>query len=170
MASRRIIVMPFGSTGDVHPFVEVALALRRRDRDVSVMVNPHFAPLLARVDLPFVPTGTAEEYHALLGHPDLWHERRGVRVLADAVRRHGAETIRLLRIQGGDGAPLLVAPGAAFGARIVHEALGFPLVTLNLERLAKVICALVVARDAETDLDDWLLDDGGAGAADASDP
>ena len=133
MASRRIIVMPLGSAGDVHPFVEVALALRRRDHDVSVMVNPHFAPLLARVGLPFVPTGTAEEYHALLGHPDLWHEHRGVRVLADAVQRHGAQAIRLLRTQGGDGAPLLVAPGAAFGARIVHEALGFPLVTLHLQ-------------------------------------
>ena len=133
MGSRRTIVIPLGSAGDVHPFVEVALALRRRDHDVSVMVNPHFAPLLARVGLPFVPVGTAEDYHALLGHPDLWHERRGVRVLADAVRRHGAETIRVLRTQGGDGAPLLVAPGAAFGARIVHEALGFPLVTLHLQ-------------------------------------
>ena len=133
MNSRRIMVIPFGSVGDVHPFVGVALALQRRGHDISVMANPHFEPLLDRVGLRLVPIGTAEEYRTVLEHPDLWHPRRGFRVLAGELQRHGARTLRLLQSPAGAGTPLLVAPGAVFGARIAHEALGFPLVTMHLQ-------------------------------------
>jgi len=129
----RIIMTPVGSGGDVHPYVSVALALQRRGHDVSMIINPHFEPLLDRVGLPFVPIGTADDYDAVLSHPDLWHGRRGLGVLGGALRRWGREGFELIRAEAGRGAPVLVAPGLAFSARVAHEVLGLPLVTMHLQ-------------------------------------
>ena len=129
----RILLIPVGSGGDVHPYVKVARALQRRGHDVSMIANPHFGPLLDRVGLPFVPVGTADDYHAVIGNPDLWHGRRGLRVLGDAVRRFTVEGFELIRAEAAGAKPVLVAPGMGFSARIAHEALGLPLVTMHLQ-------------------------------------
>ena len=129
----RIIMTPVGSGGDVHPYVSVALALQRRGHDVSMIINPHFEPLLDRVGLRFVPIGTADDYDAVLSHPDLWHGRRGLGVLGGALRRWGREGFELIRAEAGRGAPVLVAPGLGFSARVAHEVLGLPLVTMHLQ-------------------------------------
>ncbi len=129
----RIIMIPVGSSGDVHPYVGVARALQRRGHDVSMIVNPYFGPLLDKVGVPFVPNGDVEDYYAVLGDPDLWHDRRGLRVLGNALRRWGREGFERIRDEADGGAPLLVAPGLAFSARIAHEALGLPLVTMHLQ-------------------------------------
>ena len=132
----RIIMAPVGSAGDVHPHVGIALALQRRGHDVSVIANPYFAPILERVGLPVVPLGTVEDYHEVLGDPDIWHARRGLGVIGSAAGRHAAEIVRVLRKQVAGDTPLLVANGLAFGARAAHEALGLPLVTLHLQPTA----------------------------------
>ena len=129
----RILMAPVGSDGDVHPHVGVALALRRRGHDVSVIANPHFAPLLERVGLQCVPIGTVDDYHEVLDDADLWHARRGLGVIGSAGRRHAAAIVRVLREQAARDTPLLVAHGLAFGARAAHDALGLPLVTLHLQ-------------------------------------
>ena len=129
----RIIMTPVGSGGDVHPYVSVALALQRRGHDVSMIINPHFGPLLDRVGLPFVPIGTADDYDAVLSHPDLWHDRRGLSVLGGALRRWGREGFELIRAAAAGSPPVLVAPGLAFSARVAHEVLGLPLVTMHLQ-------------------------------------
>ena len=129
----RIIMTPVGSGGDVHPYVSVALALQRRGHDVSMIINPHFGPLLDRVGLPFVPIGTVDDYDAILSHPDLWHDRRGLSVLGGAVRRFALEAFELIRTEAAGVTPVLVAPGLAFSARVAHEVLGLPLVTMHLQ-------------------------------------
>lgn len=129
----RILMTPVGSGGDVHPYVKVALALQQRGHDVSMIINPYFGPLLDRVGLPFVPIGTADDYHAILDNPELWHDRRGLRVLGGAVQRFALEAFELIRAEAGRGAPVLVAPGLAFSARVAHEVLGLPLVTMHLQ-------------------------------------
>ena len=129
----RIIMTPVGSGGDVHPYVKVALALQRRGHDVSMIINPYFGPLLDRVGVPFVPIGTADDYHETIAHPDLWHDRRGLHVLGGVVQRWGLEGFELIRTEAERGAPVLVSPGLAFSARVAHEALGLPLVTMHLQ-------------------------------------
>ncbi len=131
----RIIMTPFGSGGDVYPYVRVGLALQRRGHDVSMIINPYFEPLLDRAGLPSVPIGTADDYHEAIANPDMWHDRRGFHVLGDAVARWGREAFDLIqaRAEAGADAPVLVAPGLAFSARVAHEALGLPLVTMHLQ-------------------------------------
>ena len=130
----RILMTPVGSGGDVHPYVRVALALQQRGHDVSMIINPYFGPLLDRVGLPFVPIGTADDYHATLDNPDLWHDRRGLRVLGGAVQRFALEAFELIRCGGGAAArrsPWRPAWRSAPGSPT--RSLGLPLVTMHLQ-------------------------------------
>ncbi len=129
----RIIMLPVGSAGDVHPHVAIGLELERRGHDVAVLTSAWFEPLLSRVGLPLIPVGTVNDYHRALEHPDLWRAHRALGVIGEAIRRHVPEAARVLRELAGGEPPLLVAHGLAFGARVVHEALGLPLVTLHLQ-------------------------------------
>lgn len=127
----RIIMAPVGTAGAVHPHTSIGLALQRRGHDVSVITSAWFEPLLARVGLPLIPIGTADDYRRTLDHPDLWHSRRALGVLGRAAQAHMSEVARALREQAGGDPPLLVADPWAFGPRVAHEALGLPLVTLH---------------------------------------
>jgi len=129
----RIIVIPVGSAGDVHPYVGVALALQQRGHHVRVITNPYFAPLLKRVGLPLTPAGTATDFKEVLAHPDIWNHMRGLSVIGGAVARSTAELYRLIQAEATEGDEVLVAPGLAFAARIAHETIGLPLVTMHLQ-------------------------------------
>lgn len=129
----RVLVVPVGSAGDVHPFVGVALALRDRGHEVAVLTNPYFAPLIERVGLPLIPFGTVEQFEAITAHPDLWHQVHGLGVIAAAVGLGLPEHYRLVEREVASGADVVVASALAFGARIAHETSGVPLVTLHLQ-------------------------------------
>ena len=129
----RILMIPVGSAGDVHPHVGIGLALKRRGHDVSVLTNAYFEPLLSRVGLPLVPLGTVDDYRRTLEHPDLWRPHRALGVIGEAIRPHATEIARVLRERTRGDPPLLVAHPLAFGARVAQEALGLRLVTLHLQ-------------------------------------
>ena len=129
----RILMIPVGSAGDVHPHVGIGLALQRRGHDVSVLTSAYFEPLLARVGLPLIPIGTVDDYHRGLEHPDLWRPHRALGVIGEAIRPHVTEIARALREQATVDPPLLVAHPLAFAARAAQESLGLRLVTLHLQ-------------------------------------
>ena len=129
----RIVLAPVGSAGDVHPFVGVALALRARGHDVTIITSAYFAPLMERVGLPFVPIGTVEQFNKLTEHPDLWNQWRGLQVIARAVELGTLELYQAVSREVASGDAVLVASGLAMGARIAHEVLEVPLVTLHLQ-------------------------------------
>ena len=95
----RILMIPVGSAGDVHPHVGIGLALQRRGHDVSVLTSAYFEPLLSRVGLPLVPLGTVDDYRRTLEHPDLWRPHRALGVIGEAIRPHVTEIARVLREQ-----------------------------------------------------------------------
>ena len=129
----RIVLVPVGSAGDVHSFVGVALALRARGHDVTVITSAYFAPLIERVGLRLVPFGTVEQFDTVTEHPDLWNQWRGLEVIASAVKLGTPELYQLVAREVADGDAVLVAGGLAMVARIAHDALGIPLVTLHLQ-------------------------------------
>ena len=128
----RVLVVPVGSAGDVHPFVPVALALQARGHDVSVVTNPYFAPLLERVGLPLKPVGTVEQFDAITSHPHLWHRVHGLGVVAAGLGLGISALYRLVELEAARGDLVVVAHALAFGARVAHETLGVPLVTVHL--------------------------------------
>ena len=53
----RVLLTTWGSRGDVEPIAALAVQLRALGADVRVCAPPDFADLLARVNVPMVPSG-----------------------------------------------------------------------------------------------------------------
>ena len=70
------LIMPLGSAGDVHPFVGLALELKRRGHSVTLSTNGYFAGLAKRFGLDFIELGSEAEFHAGIQSPELWHPFR----------------------------------------------------------------------------------------------
>ena len=129
----RVLLIPVGSAGDVHPHVGLALALRARDHDVTIATSAYFRPLIERLGLRFVPLGTVEDYQALTCNPDLWHHRKGLDVIAGAVRVLSADVYRVVRERGVGDDTVVIASGLAFAARTAVDTLEIRLVTVHLQ-------------------------------------
>ena len=133
VALHHVMLIAIGSSGDVHPFVGLGLALQRRGHRVTVATNDHFAPLLARVGLGFVSLGSVEEFNTALNNPDVWHPARGLKAIVDyGVGQLVGRVYDLLAAQmaqdAKEGLRSTVAAGTllAVGARIAQERLGLP--------------------------------------------
>ena len=127
-----MVLASIGSAGDVHPFVAVALGLRDRGHLVSLATNPYFAPLLDRLGLPLLPIGTPEQFDEATSHPALWRPFRAFGVLATIIRYSTPMLYGIVKEEAAKGDVAVVAHPLAFGARVAHETLGVPLVTMHL--------------------------------------
>ena len=129
----RVLLIPVGTAGDVHPHVGLALALRGRGHDVTLATSAYFSPLIARLGLRFVPLGTVEQYQTLTAHPDLWHHLKGLNVLGGALQIVSADLYRVVREHGVGDDTVVIAPGLAFAVRTAQDTLGIRLVTTHLQ-------------------------------------
>ena len=129
----RVLLVPVGSAGDVHPYVGLALALRARRHDVILATSAYFGPLITRLGLRLVPVGTVEQYETLTAHPHLWHHRKGLNVLAGALQTMSEELYRVVREHGVGDDTVVIAPGLAFAVRTARDTLGIRLVTAHLQ-------------------------------------
>ena len=129
----RVLLIPLGSAGDVHPYVGLGLALRGRGHDVTLATSPYFSPLITRLGLRLVPLGTVEQYDTLTAHPNLWHHMKGLNVLAGALRVVSADLYRVVREHGVGDDTIVIASGLAFAARTAQDTLGIRLVTTHLQ-------------------------------------
>jgi UDP:flavonoid glycosyltransferase YjiC (YdhE family) len=122
-----------GSSGDVYPFIGLGLELRARGHDVTIAASAAFRAAVERVGLEFVELGTAEEFDAVFGNPNVWHPYLGYphlfwRVIAPAMRpQYGIIEARRRTDT------VVVASTASLGARIAHDKLGVPLLTVHLQ-------------------------------------
>lgn len=127
------LLIAIGSHGDVHPFIGIGSALRRRGHDVTVVTNSYFEPLVRKVGFGFASVGRAEEYKLLAGNADLWHPTRGFKFLM-------ANTLKLLgpvydaivdRCVAGD--TVVAASSLAFGARVAQDERNIPTASIHLQ-------------------------------------
>lgn len=121
-APPRYVLATAGSTGDMHPFMALARALRAMGRRVDVVGPAAHAGLLQQAGLPFTGLGTREEYDRVIADPDLWHPRRGFKVLFGNYRAALLEGCRAFLAFQGD-APLVVIghPFALPAAALARE-------------------------------------------------
>lgn len=129
-----VLLLTLGSHGDVHPFVGLALELRRRGHRPVVATNGHFEDLVRGVGLDFISIGTDEQYRELAGNKDLWSPSKAFKVVFQAV----GESMKLAYdvvaqfVQEHDQ-PLVVASSLALAARVARDKFDFPLVTVHLQ-------------------------------------
>ncbi|MGH8035877.1 MAG: glycosyltransferase, partial [Lysobacterales bacterium] len=136
----KILLVTFGSRGDVHPMLGLGRALQARGHEAVLLTNPVFREEAVRAGLGFVPVGTEEDYRQTLAHPKLWHPVDGLGVMwryllrpalrptYEALHRLGQS---LNSVNNGNSikGPLVVASPMAMGARVAQEKLGIQLVT-----------------------------------------
>ena len=109
-----------------------------RGHRITLITSEPFRELAERHGFDFAATGTAEDYRELTHNPDLWHPSRSMSILFGPPRFE-----RLLRegyaklaaaVEPGDTVVLSGSLGLA--ARVAHEALGVPFVSVHLQPTA----------------------------------
>ncbi|MCX5661756.1 MAG: glycosyltransferase [Planctomycetota bacterium] len=129
----KVILTPVGSSGDVHPFLGLGMALRARGHEVAVLGNTHFAPLVQAAGLGQIELGTAEQYLAAIGNPDIWHPRRGFAAITGMTNQLIRPMYDALAELHEPGRTIVVSHSLGMGARVAQEKLGIPLVTMHLQ-------------------------------------
>jgi UDP:flavonoid glycosyltransferase YjiC (YdhE family) len=131
---RNFILAPFGSAGDVHPFLWMSRLLLERGHDVTLVAPALFTEAARAAGVPFVPVGTTGAYEELMRNPKLWHPWHGMRItLRFAARLTGDyyDAIAATRRKGGD--MVLVSSFMALGARVAREKFRAPLATVHIQ-------------------------------------
>lgn len=127
--------MPFGSAGDVLPFVWLARQLRARGHQPLLITASLFKKAVEGAGIPFVPIGRDEEFEALIRDPRVWRMGIGTQAVFEyATLAAGRYFDAVAQELDGPRRPdLLLAPVTAFGARLAREKWGLPLVSVHLQ-------------------------------------
>lgn len=130
----RVLLAPFVAAGDVHPLLGLGITLRQRGHHVTVATNDQFSPLVARLGLEFVSTGTLDEYLAVTRDPNLARPLNAVRVgFARSVIPLTRRLYTIIERWYQPGQSVVAAAGLALGARVAQDKLGVPLATVHLQ-------------------------------------
>lgn len=128
----RILIAALGSHGDVHPFVGLAAALRRRGHDVTLIAPAIFEQLTKSVDLDFAPIGTIEQFQQWTQDAALWRPIRGFHLIAERCGQLAEPYYREIAQRVERGRTVLVLSTLVFGGRIAQEKLRIPAVSVHL--------------------------------------
>lgn len=135
MSRLHCILTPVGSAGDVHPFIGIGRCLRERGHKVTLLTAEPFREACTRAGLDFVATLGTEEFERTIQHPNLWHPRRGMRLVMRTVSDHLSalyNKIEEVYNASNSGGTVLVGQTLAFASRIFEEKHNVPAVTLQI--------------------------------------
>jgi rhamnosyltransferase subunit B len=128
----HLILSAFGSYGDVLPMIGLGATMRTRGWRVQIIVNPYFQEVVEQADLEMLPLGSAEEYRELMQHADLWHPRRGLKLV---LTRGAAAYLRAayahVDANYREGETVIAAHGLDLASRIFHDKHAAPLATVH---------------------------------------
>ncbi len=78
---RLVLLLTFGTVGDLQPFLTLAAALRDRGHRTLLVIPRYYEQLVRDTGLAYVLFGTHEQAQAVLDDPELWNERKGFGVV-----------------------------------------------------------------------------------------
>ena len=126
------ILTPVGSGGDVYPYIGLGRRLRARGHDVALIGAEPFRRAVEDAGLQFVSPWTAEDYDRTTRDPDLWHPRRGIRLIFEIVTSFTPKAYHTLADLYQPGRTILVGHTLAFATRTFEETHKVPAVTIHL--------------------------------------
>lgn len=133
----HLIVSGFGSYGDVLPMVGLGAAMRKRGHRVQAIVNPYFRSVVEDAGLELLPLGSAQEYLELAAHPDLWHPRRGLKlVLTRGAAAYLREAYSIIEANYVPGETVLAAHGLDLASRVFHDKHAAPMASVHFAPFA----------------------------------
>ena len=131
-SSLHVLLPTMGSAGDVHPFIAIGAALKARGHRATILTNPIFQALIEAQGIGFLAVGSAAQANAAIANPELWHLRKGFKVIAQLIVPAMGEIYRLIE-KHADGNTVVAFSSLAFGARLAQEKLGVPSASVHLQ-------------------------------------
>lgn len=132
--SPPILLTPFGSAGDVFPFIWLGRLLRARGHRVILLTTCLFEEAAAKAGLEFVGLGTKEEFEALQRDARLWKPYLATKLVFSYAGQWASRFHEAIRRIAADAKPsLMLSPVLAFGSRMARESLGIPMITVHLQ-------------------------------------
>lgn len=129
----HILLLPFGTSGSVFPFIWLGRLLMGRGHRVTMVTARIHEAAALRAGLNFAAAGD-EDVKKMLGDPDLWRPGHGSKVAYQHAGHAAFDYVRAIEaLIEKEGAPdLMLAPMICFGARLMREKRGIPLVSVHL--------------------------------------
>ncbi len=129
----HFLLTPFGSAGDVNPFIWMGRLLKSRGHEVELISAPIFREMVEKAGLTFHPLGSQEEFDRVVHHPDLWKPYKGTALVLDIGARSLRPCYDIIAPRIRPGETTLVSPFHLFAARVARERSGARLVTTHLQ-------------------------------------
>ncbi|MCX6957129.1 MAG: glycosyltransferase [Verrucomicrobiae bacterium] len=128
----NFLLISLGSRGDINPFISLALALKKRGHNATIITSEVYEKLITDLGLSFISCGSAEEYYEVIRHPDLYDPKKVFFLFEKIVL--GSMPLLYRILAGFDPKDTtLVATSLMLGARMAHEKYEFPLITVCLQ-------------------------------------
>ncbi len=131
----RIVLSTFGSLGDLHPYLALAIALRDRGHDAVVATSEVYRQKVQGENLQFA--AVRPDVGELLGNQEfiarLWHPRLGSEYLFREYLLPNLHASYHDLLAASQGADLVVTHLAAFAGPIAAERAGVPWISLILQ-------------------------------------
>jgi len=131
----RIVLNTFGSLGDLHPYLAIAIELRNRGHDPVIATCEVYRQKVLAERIAFAPVrpDVGLKMNDAKFIEKLWHPRRGGEfLLRDYLVPHIEQTYEDL-VRACQGADLLLTHGAAIAGPTAAEALKLPWLSLVLQ-------------------------------------
>ncbi|MCW0216951.1 MAG: glycosyltransferase [Prosthecobacter sp.] len=131
----HVVLLPFGSAGDVFPFLWLGRQLQAAGHRVTVIVACVFEEIVRKAGMEVIPLGTQEEFDRFIADPRVWQLYHGTKLVFE----FAGESTELIHaaieslIQSGHRPDLLMAPCTVFGARLAREKHGIPLISVHVQ-------------------------------------
>jgi rhamnosyltransferase subunit B len=127
----EILLLPFGSAGDVFPFIWLGRHLMARGHRVTMITACLFEEQARKAGLNFIPLGEKDEFETMIRDPRIWKLGHGTKVVFE----FAAKSVEpyLAAIESCGKVDLMLAPVTAFAGRLAREKYGAPLITVHLQ-------------------------------------
>jgi sterol 3beta-glucosyltransferase len=134
----RVVLTNFGTTGDVHPYVSLAVELQRHGHQPVLALSPYFESLVSHFGLEFIAVGPDLQQlqndinQAMIARPEMSDSVDQMHALFAPL----ASALPSMFVELRDAckaADVLISGPMQPAARMVHELTGLPFVSVQVE-------------------------------------
>lgn len=129
-----ILLLPFGSAGDVFPFIWLGRQLLARGHRVTMITACLFEEQAKKAGLNFIPFGKKDEFEAMMHDPRIWKPVIGTKLVFECAA--GYVESFFAAVEAAGKFDLMLAPVTTFAARLAREKHGTPLISVHLQPAA----------------------------------
>ncbi len=131
----HIALLPFGSAGDVFPFLWLGRLLKARGHRVTMIVACLFENTVRDAGLEVIPLGRTEDFERFITNPRIWQLYHGTKLVFKFAGESTESFLQPIEVRQNtaDRFDLMLAPCTVFGARLAREEYGIPLINVHLQ-------------------------------------